>query len=60
MGSMRTFVTDGLTDRAGFIRTQRVLKMFQKKDFSDISLYDKTGLYSIATGRTNDNIVRIL
>ena len=34
--------------------------MFQKKDFLDVSLYDKTELYSIATGRTNDNIVCIL
>ena len=59
MGSMRTFVKDGLTDRAGFIRTLWALKMFQKKDLSDVSLDDKTGLCSIATGRTND-IVRIL
>jgi len=31
-----------------------------KKDFSDVFLDDKTGLCSIATCRTNDNIVRIL
>ena len=31
-----------------------------KKDFSDVSLDNKTGLCSIATGRTNDNIVCIL
>jgi hypothetical protein len=34
-------------------------KNVPKKDFSDVSLDDKTGLCSIATGRTND-IVRIL
>ena len=34
--------------------------MFQKKDFSDVSLDDKIGLCSIATGRTNDKIVCIL
>jgi len=31
-----------------------------KKDFSDVSLDDNTGFRSIATGRTNDNIVCIL
>ena len=35
-------------------------KNASKKDFSDVSLDDKIGLCSIATGRTNDNIVRIL
>ena len=32
----------------------------RKKDFSDVSLEDKTGLCPIATGRRNDNIVLIL
>ena len=31
-----------------------------KKDFSDVSLDDEIGLCSIATGRTNENIVHIL
>ena len=35
-------------------------KNASKKDFSDVSLDDKIRLCSIATGRTNDNIVRIL
>ena len=35
-------------------------KNVPKKDFSEVSLDDKTGLCSIATGRTNDNIVCIL
>ena len=35
-------------------------KNVPKKDFSDVSLDDKTRLCSIATGRTNDNIVHIL
>ena len=35
-------------------------KTHPKKDLSYVSLDDKTGLCSIATGRTNDNIVCIL
>ena len=35
-------------------------KNASKRDFSDDSLDDKIGLCLIATGRTNDNIVRIL
>ena len=35
-------------------------KNVPKKDFLEVSHDDKTGLYSIATGRTNDNIVCIL
>ena len=35
-------------------------KNVPKKDFSEVSLDDKTGLCSIFTGRTYDNIVRIL
>ena len=35
-------------------------KNVPKKVFPDVSLDDKTWLCSITTGRTNDNIVRIL
>ena len=35
-------------------------KNFPNKDFSDVSLDDKTWLCSITTGRANDNIVCIL